>query len=100
MKQIIRTGRLGIERAILNARSACQMYWPNIDKDINKMISSCNACQKYRNLNPRELLLSHEVPKDVWNKVATDLFICFNKLYLIVIDCTSKYFEIAQLPNA
>ena len=29
------------------------------------MISNCNACQKYRNLNPREPLLSHETPKDV-----------------------------------
>ena len=97
MKQILHTGHLGIERTKSNARST--MYWPNIDKDINEMISNCNACQKYRNLNPREPLLSHEIPKDVWNKVATDLFVCLNKLYLIVIDYTSKYFEIAQLPD-
>ena len=38
--------------------------------------------------------------KNVWNKVATDLFLCLNKLYLIVIDYTSKFFELAQLPNA
>ena len=63
------------------------------------MISNCNVCQEYRNLNPREPLLSHEIPKDVWNKVAIDLFVCLNKLYLIFIDCTSKYFELAQLPN-
>ena len=64
------------------------------------MISNCNACQKYRNLNPREPVLSHEIPKYVWNKVTTDLFVYLNKLYLIVIDCNSKYFEIAQLPDA
>ena len=98
MKQILYTGHLGIERTKSNARST--MHWPSIDKDINKMISNCNACQKYRNLNPLEPLLSHEIPKDVWNKVATDLFVCLNKLYLIVIDYTSKYFEIAQLPDA
>ena len=98
MKQILHTGHLGIERTKSNARST--MYWPNIDKNINEMISNCNACQKYRNLNPRESLLSHEIPKDVWNKVATDLFVSLNKLYLIVIDYTSKYFEIAQLPDA
>ena len=44
--------------------------------------------------------LIHEIPKDVWNKVAADLFVCLSKLYLIVIDYTSKYFELAQLPNA
>ena len=28
------------------------------------------------------------------------MFECLNKLYLIFIDCTSKYHELAQLPNA
>ena len=97
MKQILHTGHLGIERTKSNNRST--MYWPNIDKDINQMISNCNTCQKYRNVNPREPLLSHEIP-NVWNKIATDLVVCLNKLYLIVIDYTSKYFEIAQLPGA
>ena len=97
MKQILHTGHLGIERTKSNARST--MYWPNINKYINEMISNCNASQKYRNLNPREPLLSNEKPKDVWNKVATDLFVCLNELYLIVTDYTSKYFETAQLPD-
>ena len=63
------------------------------------MVSSCNACQKYRNLNPSESLLSHEITNDVWNKVSTDLFEYLNKLYLTVIDYTSKCFKLAQLPN-
>ena len=63
-----------------------QWIGSSIDKGIEEMISSCNACQKYRNLNPREPLLSHEIPKDVWNKLATDVSVCLNKLYLIVID--------------
>ena len=88
----------GIERIKSNARST--MYWPNIDKDIDEMTRNCNACQKYRSLNPRKPLLSHEIPRDVWNKVATELFVCLYKLYLIVIDYTSKYFELAQLRNA
>ena len=32
-------------------------------------------------------------------EAATDLFVCRNKLYLIVTDYTSKYFKLAQLPN-
>ena len=76
------------------------MYWPNIENNIIEMISICNACQNYQNLNPREPLLSHEIPKNDWNKVATNLFVCLNKLYFIVIDYTSKYFELAQLPHS
>ena len=62
------------------------MYWPNIDR--------------HKNLNPYETFLLHEIPKDVWNKVGTDLFACLNKLYLIAIDHTSQYFKLAQLPNS
>ena len=98
MKQILHSDHLGIDMTKSNARS--KMYWPNIDKDIDEMISNCNACQKYRNLNPREPLLPHEIPKDVWHKVVTDLLVCLNKLYLVVIDYTSKYSELVQLPNA
>ena len=64
------------------------------------MVSNCNACQKYRNSNPPEPLLSHEIPKDVWEKVGTDLFECLNKLCLIVIVYTNKYFKLVQLLNA
>ena len=39
------------------------------------------------------------MPKDLWNEVATDLFACLNKLYLIAIDYIRKYFELAQLPD-
>ena len=87
MKQILHTGLLGIERTKSSARST--MYWPNIDKAIYDMKSNCNTCQKYPNLNPCEPLLSRKIPKEFWNKVATDLFECPNKLYLIVIDYPS-----------
>ena len=57
------------------------------------MISYCSVCHKYRSFNLREPLLSHEIPKSVWNKVAINLS-------LVVIDHTSKYFEQTQQPNA
>ena len=72
-KQILQSGNLGIDRTKLNASST--MYWPNIYKDIDEVRIHCNACQKYRNLNPYKPLLLPEVPKDVWNKVVTDLFV-------------------------
>ena len=88
MKQFSRADHLGIESAKSNARST--MYWLKVNKDINEMISNCNACQKYWNLNPPEPPLSHKIPKDVHNKVANGLFVHLNILYLIVIDYVSK----------
>ena len=59
MKEILHTGHLGIERKKSNARST--LPWPNIDKGINEMITNCNACQKFPDLNPCESLLSQEI---------------------------------------
>ena len=63
MKQILHTGHLRIKRTKSNTRLT--MNRSNIPKDIDEMMSNCNACQKYRNLNPRKLLSSHEIPKHV-----------------------------------
>ena len=76
------------------------MYGLNIDKDVDEIISNCNVCPKYQNLNPCEPYLRPEIPEDVWNKVATDLFLCLNRLHLHLIDYTSKFFKLVQLPNA
>ena len=97
MKQDLYTGHLGNDRAKLKAKST--MHWPKIYKDMNEMISNCNACQKCWNLHSCEPLLSQKIPKDVYNKEGNDLFAFLSILYLIVIDYTSKCFRLAQLLN-
>lgn len=88
MKQILHGGHLVIKRVKLNNKLI--MHWPDIYKEMNKMISSFSICQKQGNLNLCQGILLHKILKDVWNKVPTRLFVCRNKYYLIVIDCTSK----------
>ena len=89
------TSYLGIKRAKLNVKST--MYWLNIDRGINEMINNSRTCQKYQNSNLPEPLISHKIPKDIWNKVASNLFVCLNKLY--ITDYTSNYFKLAWLSN-
>ena len=43
--------------------------------------------------------MQHPVPKKPWRKVVTDFFHRFNQKYLILVDYTSKYFEVRQLQN-
>ena len=40
-----------------------------------------------------------EIPDQAWVKIGTDLFSFDNKDYVIVVDYTSKCFEISCLPN-
>ena len=53
----------------------------------------------FRNAQHTEPLLKHEIPDQPWVKIGTDLFSFDSKDYVIVVDYTSKLFEISCLPN-
>ena len=46
---------------------------------------------------PKEPLMSASFTSHPWERIATDLFELKGKLYLIVVDCYSRWFEITQL---
>ena len=52
------------------------------------------------NQNSHELLLYNDMPKEFANKLGTHILVYFNKIYLIDIDFSSKFFEFEQLSNA
>ena len=70
-------GHIGIERTKLRARNT--VIWPRISKDINELISNCEACISFRNVQTTEPLLKHETPDQPWVKIGTDLFSFDNK---------------------
>ena len=76
-----------------------QSYLPNINSDIENIVTNRTECQIYCNKLEKETLLQHTVPEKQWIKVATDLFHCFNQNYLTLVDYTSKYFKVCQLQN-
>ena len=63
------------------------------------MVSSCCSCIQYQNKQQKETLIQHDIPKQVWTKVGTDLFSIFNQNFVILVDYTSKVFEVSLLPN-
>ena len=63
------------------------------------MISSCCSCIQYQNKQQKETLIQHDIPKQVWTKVGTDLFSIFNQNFVILVDYTSNVFEVSLLPN-
>ena len=63
------------------------------------MIESCPACQRHRNKLQKETLIPHNIPPRVWTKVGTDIFHCLNKNYVVVVDYTSKFFDMHNLPD-
>ena len=88
---------IGIKRTKLRARNT--VYLPGISKDITELISNCETCILFRNTQPTDPLLKHEIPDQPWVKIGTNLFSFDNNDYVTVVDYTSKFFKISRLPN-
>ena len=87
----------GIEKTqALARRCAC---WPNINKDIAERVGSCTTCNTFKNSQPPEPMYVRDVPSAPWEILASDLFQCNGKTYLLVCDYFSKYFIVRQLTN-
>ena len=97
MKDLLHTGHFGIERCKCRARES--IYWPGLNGELKDLVSNCSTCLQYRNAQPEEPLIPHNIPTEVWSKVGTDLFSIKNKNYLIVTDYNTKFFDVMYLPD-
>ena len=75
------------------------MFWPNMQSQIEDMVSGCSTCSEFRKSNPKEPMISHELPERPWQTVAADLFQIENEQYLVVVDYHSRYFELERLSS-
>ncbi|KAF2891849.1 hypothetical protein ILUMI_14324, partial [Ignelater luminosus] len=91
-------GHFGVNKTRNRARLC--FYWPGMARDVEKMVLSCHICMTPRKNNPRDPLISHDIPNRPWKKVACDLFNIGRDAYLLVVDYYSKYIEIAKLEDS
>ena len=75
------------------------MYWPGINKDIEKMVKTCEVCNSHQKPQQKEPLHSHPVPSRPFERIGADLFEFEQKQYLITADFYSGWFEIDLLPS-
>ena len=95
--QTLHTSHPGITKIKLKARSS--LYWSGIDSQLEDTVNSCSLCQEYRNQQQSGPLLHHNIPAVPWYKIGTDVFHLVNRHYLLIIDYTTNYFDISQLPG-
>ncbi len=85
----------GIQGCLRRARET--VYWPNMHKDIENYVMKCGVCNTIQQKQPREPMISHDIPELPWQKIACDLFE-YNKIdYLITVDFYSDFFEVDRL---
>jgi len=97
IKRDIHIGHTGVEGCLRRARES--VFWPGMNAEIKGWIQTCEACRKYKVSQPKESLLSHEIPNRPWQKVGIDIMTYKNKDYLITTDYRSNVWEIDYLPK-
>lgn len=60
------------------------MFCPNMHNHVEDIISNCPTYFQFRISNPKEPLISHDVPENQRQIVAADLFQLDDEHYLIV----------------
>jgi hypothetical protein len=79
----------GMEKTKLRARTS--VYWRELNKDIEKICKACSVCQELQSSQPKEPLISTEIPPRPWHTIGTDLFYLDGSEYLLIADYYSKY---------
>lgn len=97
LKLLIHEGHLGMEKCKLRARQS--FYWPQMNSEIEDMISKCESCQIYKNKQQREPLKPHEMSRVPFEKVGMDLFSLKGHDYVVITDYFSNFPEVCHLNN-
>ena len=87
----------GIEKCKLRAKFS--VYWTNINDDIEKLIKSCQTCQKYQRSQQPETLIQTEIPAGPWQTLGSDIFHLDGDTYLLVADYYSKFPVVKKMSN-
>ena len=65
---------------------------------IEDMVANCSTCAKDRP-EPKEPVMSTSLLSRPWERLAADLFELEGKVYLIVVDYYSRWFELRRLKD-
>ena len=87
----------GVVSSLSRAREC--IYGPRMGSEIKQFIETCDVCRAYDKRQPKETLISHEVPERPWAKVGIDLFRYRSHNYLICADYYSSFWEIDLLED-
>ena len=89
---------LGIVRMKSLARST--VWWPGIDKQIEKKVKSCQQCQSNQKSLAEVPMHPWEWPKRPWTRIHIDHAGPFQgKIFLVVIDAHSRWLEVVVVSS-
>ncbi|XP_031568582.1 uncharacterized protein K02A2.6-like [Actinia tenebrosa] len=94
MLEVIHEGHLGITKC--QGRAGCSVWWPLITRQIEDMVNRWHICSRLRP-ERKEPLIPLSYPSMPWTRLGKDLFEIDKKMYIVVVDYNSRWFEVKQL---
>ncbi|XP_037075849.1 uncharacterized protein K02A2.6-like, partial [Pollicipes pollicipes] len=95
--QKIHKSHQGQVKCKLRAREC--VYWPGINRDIERETAKCETCQKHMRSQQKEPMTQMELPTRPWQIIGTDLFHLNYQTYLAVADYSSKFPTVRRIPG-
>jgi len=87
----------GITRMKALARS--YLWWPGLDKELEKCVRQCQSCQEVRNAPAAAPLHPWLWPTKPWQRIHVDFAGPFEgRMFFIVVDAHSKWPEVIEMP--
>ena len=85
--------------AKIKSRAIRQYFlWPNLDRDIEQYVRSCNACRSTAKASEKTSLIKFREADYVYDTVHVDFLGPFHgKTYFIVVDAYSKWPEVFEM---
>ncbi|XP_053600427.1 uncharacterized protein K02A2.6-like [Plodia interpunctella] len=93
----IHEGHLGVNKMKVLSRG--YIYWPSLDRDLEELCRTCDACRVVRDAPPHSPLHPWEFPQNPWYRLHADFADCGGKRYLIIVDAYSKWIEAIPMQN-
>ena len=73
------------------------VWWPNLDRDIERTVRNCTSCQQVRNLPSVAPVMPWIWPGAPWHRVHLDFAEEEGRHYLVVVDAYSKWPEVVMM---
>lgn len=97
--QELHTSHLGITKMKQLARR--YVYWEGLDRDIERLVKSCESCAKVRHNPQKAPIHPWNQPDENWERVHIDYAGPFdNHFFLMCMDAKSKWAEVRMIRNA
>ena len=87
----------GQQACLRRAKDA--LFWSGMSSQIKEAVSNCSLCIEYQSAQPKEPLITPELPSQPWSIVAQDLYSFQGNNFLIAVDAFSGYWEVDKLPQ-